>query len=63
MKKKILFVLIVLVVILPFVGLLCNRDDSRLKEGTYQIQDNEQYPDAYIVVKDETIQFYKRVLI
>ena len=56
MKKKVLLTLIILMI--PVILFLCFRNNPKLKEGTYKIQDNKTYPDAYIVVQDNSIQFY-----
>ena len=56
MKKKVLLILIILMI--PVILFLCFGNNPKLKEGTYKIQDNKTYPDAYIVVQDNSIQFY-----
>lgn len=56
MKKKLIFV-VLLVIALPIVLLVCFRENSELKEGIYRVQDTELYPDAYILVKANSIQF------
>ena len=55
--KKKLFFAVLIIIALPIIFLICFRDNSELEEGIYRIQDNELYPDAYILVQDNSIQF------
>ena len=58
--KKILYgaVVVVLAAILVAVIWLTRSGGSRIAEGTYRIRNCEKYPDAYIVVKEDTIQLF-----
>ena len=57
MKKRIVGGIILLVLIaLPIVlyWLLLGNDDS-MRDGVYRITDSDEYPDAYIEIKDDVI--------
>lgn len=60
MKKKILLVAaFILIILLPIViNLILKTSNSDITEGTYYAVDCEAFPDAYIEVKGQTIQFY-----
>ncbi|MBD5158139.1 MAG: hypothetical protein HDT13_10980 [Butyrivibrio sp.] len=60
MKKRILIIIIVvLLIVLPIaVNFLFKINSNRMANGTYYAVNCEEYPDAYVVVKGETIQFY-----
>lgn len=59
--KKILKVsigLVAAVVLLVAVIFVSSIFGSEIADGTYEITNSSQYPDAYVVVKDNEIQFY-----
>ena len=60
MKKKILIIIgIILLIAIPIaVNFLLKVNAKRMANGTYYAVNCEKYPDAYVVVKGETIQFY-----
>ena len=60
MKKKILFIIaiIVLITIPTVIFFTLKINAKRMASGTYYAVNCEEYPDAYVVVKGETIQFY-----
>ena len=59
MKKIIKRIAIVVVVLLVgiFIFRITYIGDGKIDEGTYRIHGYERYKDAYITVKDDTIQF------
>lgn len=58
MKQKIKIILVVvLIAIISFGGIWIFSDHSKVKDGTYEIQNNTTYPDAYIVVDNGEAQF------
>lgn len=60
MKSKLKFVAIVIVAILVMVGVFVfvNIGGAKISEGKYKIIGVEEYPDAYIQVEGNNIQFY-----
>ena len=60
MKKKILFIIaiIVLITIPTVIFFTLKINGKSMSNGTYYAVNCEEYPDAYVVVKGETIQFY-----
>ena len=60
MKKKILIAVgIIVLIALPIaVDFLLKIYSNGMANGIYYAVDCEEYPDAYVVVKGETIQFY-----
>lgn len=60
MKKIIKFSIIgiVLIAILLAVIAISRIGGAEIAEGTYKITDYEAYPDAYIVVEENRVQFY-----
>lgn len=60
MKKKTLIIIgIILLIAIPFaVNFILKINSSKMRNGTYYAVDCEEYPDAYVVVKGETLQFY-----
>lgn len=61
MKKKIITILLLIVIaiaVLVAVIVFSVSNNGELASGTYHITDFEEYPDAYIEVKDNSLQFY-----
>lgn len=59
MKQKIKIIAVVIVIaIISAWGIWYFSDHSKVKDGTYQIQNNTTYPDAYIVVENGEAQFF-----
>ena len=60
MKKvtKIIIILVAAVVLFVAAFLISRAGGSKLANGTYHITNSEAYPDAYIVVDGNQIQFY-----
>lgn len=60
MKRKILIILgIILLLAIPLVVLFTLKmTGKRFANGIYYAVDCEEYPDAYLVVKGKTLQFY-----
>lgn len=60
MKKgiKICIGIILAVVLLLSVVVITKTGGAEITEGTYKITDYAAYPDAYIVVKENKLQFY-----
>lgn len=60
MKKtlKAGIVLVVAMALLVGVFLISCRGDGTIADGIYRVTNSEAYPDAYIVVRDNEIQFY-----
>ena len=60
MKKKTLIIIgIILLIAIPFaVNLMLKMNSKKMANGKYYVVDCEEYPDAYMVVKGETLQFY-----
>lgn len=60
MKKKLLLISAIILAI-GVLGILIFFNyvgDEKFTEGIYKVQDCEAYPEAYIEVKDDHIQFY-----
>ena len=51
-------ILVVAVALLAGVFLISRRGDGKIADGTYRVTNSETYPDAYIVVRRNEIQFY-----
>lgn len=59
MKQKIKIIAVVVVIaIISLGGIWFFSDHSKVKDGTYMIQNNTTYPDAYIVVDNGKAQFF-----
>lgn len=59
MNQKIKIIAVVVVIaIISLGGIWFFSDHSKVKDGTYQIQNNTTYPDAYIVVENGEAQFF-----
>lgn len=48
---------IVVIALLLVLFFLITKDNSKLEDGIYRVQNNSQYPDAYIKVYGGSIQF------
>ena len=57
-KYKVAIIIILALFILGFAFKLIYIKDGTITEGTYQVVDFEQYPDASITVIKDTIQFH-----
>ena len=59
-KKAVKYVLggIILLIVTIVIVRFTYTDNEKLGDGTYEIEDNEEYPDAKIVVKDGNLQFF-----
>ena len=57
MNKK-CFVIVLIILVVPMILFLCFRDNSELKEGIYKVQESKEYPNAYILVENDSIQFF-----
>ena len=57
-KYKLAIIIILALFILGFAFKLIYIKDGTITEGTYQVVDFEQYPDASITVTKDTIQFH-----
>ncbi len=60
MKGKIILIIGVVIAILVVAGILIfvNIGGAEISEGKYKLVGYEKYQDAYILVKDNTIQFF-----
>ena len=60
MKKKTLIIIgIILLITIPLaVNFLLKINTKKITDGTYYAVNCEEYPDAYVVVKGDTLQFY-----
>ncbi|MBD5158150.1 MAG: hypothetical protein HDT13_11035 [Butyrivibrio sp.] len=60
MKSKTLIIIgIIILIVTPFaVNFMLKINSDKMANGIYYAVDFEEYPDAYAVVKGETIQFY-----
>lgn len=60
MKKRILLVIgLILLITFPItICVIFRVSDSDMADGTYHVVDCETYPNAYIIVKGQTVQFY-----
>jgi hypothetical protein len=60
MKKAIKIALIILAALILMITVfkVTYIGDGRIDDGTYEITGFDQYPDAYIVVAGDTVQFY-----
>ena len=60
MKRKTLIIIgIIVIIAIPFaINFILKINSAKIVNGTYYAVDCEEYPDAYAVVKGETIQFY-----
>ena len=63
MKKIIKRIVIIVVVLIAFIALTAGAiklfsDHTEVAEGTYKVQNNTHYPDAYLVVNDGKAQFF-----
>lgn len=57
-KYKLAIIIILALFILGFAFKLIYIKDGTINEGTYQVVDFEQYPDASITITKDTIQFH-----
>lgn len=59
MKKKIkIIAAVAAIAVISFWGIWYFSDHSKVKDGTYKIQNNTAYPDAYIVIDNGEAQFF-----
>lgn len=60
MKKKTLIIIgIILLIAIPFgVNFLLKMNAKKMTDGRYYAVDCEEFPEAYVIVKGNTIQFY-----
>ena len=60
MKKaiKITLIIVIALILIAAVFRLTYIGDGRIDAGTYEITGFDRYPDAYLVVADDMVQFY-----
>lgn len=56
--KKLILPLLCFFIILPIIFFVICKDDSKLADGIYTVKENNLYPNAYIEIKDNHIQFF-----
>lgn len=60
MKNKIKSIVVAILAVLVMAGvfMFVNIGGAEISKGIYELVGYEEYPDAYIVVEDDTIQFF-----